>query len=162
LHSRMVAGHRSAVTDRLLRDLGPIDEDDPTLGQGKAVTVVGTQVVEASLDIDLDLLSTDLAPAPSLVQRAGRAWRFADTRRVDRIGDLAGEDQRAVRIVAHVTSDGDLDPRQAPYLTFHQRRTLEACESTPVLESPGGVQPFVETAAVPLAEAVELSPSAGP
>lgn len=37
--------------------------------------LVGTQVLEQSLDIDADLLVTRLAPSDMILQRAGRVWR---------------------------------------------------------------------------------------
>lgn len=41
----------------------------------KAKVVVATQVVEAGVDLDSDLLITDIAPVPSLIQRIGRVAR---------------------------------------------------------------------------------------
>ncbi|WP_027357653.1 CRISPR-associated helicase/endonuclease Cas3 [Desulfofundulus thermocisternus] len=44
---------------------------------GKGCLVLATQIVEASLDIDADILYTELCPIDSLIQRLGRVWRRA-------------------------------------------------------------------------------------
>jgi CRISPR-associated endonuclease/helicase Cas3 len=72
LHSRFTAGDRANQTEELLRLLG-----DTSKGAQRPhrVIVVATQVAEQSLDIDADLLITDLCPIDLLLQRAGRLHR---------------------------------------------------------------------------------------
>ncbi|MBX6368657.1 MAG: CRISPR-associated helicase Cas3' [Rhodospirillales bacterium] len=69
LHSRF----RPADRERLVGRLGT---DPPEQGR----IVVSTQVVEAGIDLDAGALVTELAPWPSLVQRAGRLNRTGNRR----------------------------------------------------------------------------------
>lgn len=71
-HARFTIADRQAKDDDLLRRFGP--PRDAT-GRPHRAVVVATQVAEQSLDIDFDLLVTDLAPIDLLLQRAGRLHR---------------------------------------------------------------------------------------
>ena len=67
-HGRFAVGDRKQL-DRRVEEL---------LDKGRAVggrIVVGTQTLEQSLDIDADLLITDLCPMDVLLQRIGRLHR---------------------------------------------------------------------------------------
>jgi CRISPR-associated endonuclease/helicase Cas3 len=75
LHSRMTSNQRMTRTNRLLKELGPRSNGEG--GEGHSITVVSTQIAEASLDVDFDILVTDICPMPSLLQRLGRQWRHS-------------------------------------------------------------------------------------
>lgn len=69
LHARFALCDRLHHEDRLQARFG---KD----GQGRAGQVlVATQVAEQSLDLDFDVMVSDIAPIGSLIQRAGRLWR---------------------------------------------------------------------------------------
>ncbi|MFD0857246.1 CRISPR-associated helicase Cas3' [Actinomadura adrarensis] len=68
LHSRFRAKDRTAIVDLCEGDFGK------TGGRPRTV-LVATQIVEQSLDLDFDLLITDLAPMALLLQRSGRCQR---------------------------------------------------------------------------------------
>lgn len=70
VHSRFIAVDRMANDAELLRLLGPDSDERP-----EKLIVVGTQVIEQSLDIDFDVMITDLAPIDLLLQRMGRLHR---------------------------------------------------------------------------------------
>ena len=69
-HARMAMGDRLAVEEAVVRRFGKAG--DPAKRAG---IVVATQVIEQSLDLDFDLMVSDLAPVDLLLQRAGRVWR---------------------------------------------------------------------------------------
>ncbi|MCB5280470.1 CRISPR-associated helicase Cas3' [Arthrobacter sp. ES1] len=137
LHSRMTAGHRRDAADRLLAEIGA--------GRpGKGTVVVGTQAIEASLDIDLDAMSTDLAPAPSIVQRAGRVWRHTDSRRTSRLPGVA---ELPLQVVAGEGKRGAL-----PYFTSELRRVEQFLTGRSRLVMPDDSQAFVEASSLRLDE----------
>ncbi|MFJ3339327.1 CRISPR-associated helicase Cas3' [Streptomyces sp. NPDC086766] len=72
-HSCFIDIDRAAKDAGLLKRFGPPgkDVDRPE----KAHIVVASQVAEQSLDVDFDLLVTDLAPVDLLLQRMGRLHR---------------------------------------------------------------------------------------
>lgn len=74
---------RFAVEDRRGLDAAVEEQIGKCRGPGGRV-IVGTQTLEQSLDIDADLLITDLCPMDVLLQRIGRLHRHArDGRPVD-------------------------------------------------------------------------------
>ncbi|MDF1487393.1 CRISPR-associated helicase Cas3' [Tessaracoccus caeni] len=75
LHSRFLAPHRAAKEATLVNQLGR-DSQRP-----QRLIVVGTQVLEQSLDIDFDVMISDLAPIDLLLQRVGRLHRHTTRRR---------------------------------------------------------------------------------
>ncbi|TIC82195.1 CRISPR-associated helicase Cas3' [Nocardioides sp. GY 10113] len=72
LHSRMTGSQRYDATTAAL-------EEFSKTSRATAAVLVATQVAEQSLDVDFDVLVTQLAPAPSLLQRCGRVWRHVTT-----------------------------------------------------------------------------------
>lgn len=69
VHSRFVSRHRASLEKRLVSELGRNGE------RPKRLIVVATQVIEQSLDLDFDLMITDIAPMDLILQRLGRLHR---------------------------------------------------------------------------------------
>ncbi|MCK9229449.1 MAG: CRISPR-associated helicase Cas3' [Syntrophales bacterium] len=72
-HARFTLGDRLDIENEALRAFGKTSTE--SMRRGKVL--VATQVVEQSLDLDFDLLITDLAPMDLLIQRGGRLHRHA-------------------------------------------------------------------------------------
>ncbi|MDR0948688.1 MAG: CRISPR-associated helicase Cas3' [Lachnospiraceae bacterium] len=79
IHSRFLTPDRMAREEILRRELGRRG-DRPYLR-----IVVGTQVLEQSLDIDFDVLFTELAPMDLLLQRLGRLFRHSGRKRPSKL-----------------------------------------------------------------------------
>ncbi len=70
LHSRFLLEDRKKTEDDLRQLFGK--END----RGGSVIAVATQTIEVGVDITSEVLHTELAPASSLIQRAGRCARY--------------------------------------------------------------------------------------
>ncbi len=70
-HARYAMQDRLDIENRIVKRFGPKSTADERRGQ----VLIATQVVEQSLDLDFDLLITDLAPVDLIIQRAGRLHR---------------------------------------------------------------------------------------
>lgn len=73
LHSRFMASQRVRMEAELFAELGPASSRES--GRPRRRIVVATQVIEQSLDLDFDLLITDIAPSDLVLQRMGRLHR---------------------------------------------------------------------------------------
>jgi CRISPR system Cascade subunit CasA len=86
-HARYVDLDRAGKDADLLRRFGPPEPDGSAPGRPDGPhIVVASQVVEQSLDVDFDLLVTDLCPLDLLLQRMGRLHRHDRRGRPARLG----------------------------------------------------------------------------
>jgi CRISPR-associated endonuclease/helicase Cas3 len=69
-HARFAMVDRLKIEAEVLRRFGR-----DSAGEARRGVLVATPIIEQSLDLDFDVMVTDLAPADLLIQRAGRLWR---------------------------------------------------------------------------------------
>jgi CRISPR-associated endonuclease/helicase Cas3 len=118
LHSRFPAAVRQEITQACQAAYGKPRTTQDTAQPRPASVLVATQVVEQSLDLDFDLVVSDLAPLAQLLQRAGRgrrhargttgrpAWALPEDRPSLVVLEPAGEDDVAPRTWGTVYDPG--------------------------------------------------------
>lgn len=89
-HARFCLSDRLAQEDAVLDKFGKASTHQKRKGQ----LVIATQVIEQSLDVDFDVLISDLAPIDRLVQRAGRLCRHIRDQQGNRLYEDGATDQR--------------------------------------------------------------------
>ncbi|MFD7659024.1 CRISPR-associated helicase Cas3' [Actinosynnema sp. NPDC059797] len=136
-HSRFLACDRARIDKTLLDRFGPRGER-PALH-----IVVASQVVEQSLDVDFDLMVTDLAPTDLVLQRLGRLHRHRRTRpapvRRARCAVVGVEDWAAAPVRAVPGS-------RRVYGEHLLLRSAALLVERDVLELPADIAPLVQTA----------------
>jgi len=114
-HARFTMGDRLAIEGKVIDWFGPGFGPHDRHGR----VVVATQVVEQSLDLDFDVLVSDIAPIDLLIQRAGRLHRH--TRGADGTR-LNGTDTRG-QAVFHIVSPPWDDAPKAGWVKNAMPRT---------------------------------------
>ena len=134
LHARFPSEDRQRLEQRLIASIGK------GAARPSRMIVVGTQVLEQSLDIDFDRLVTDLAPVDLVLQRAGRLHRHSIAARP------RGAEKPALTIIA---PEGDpktvpLDDVGAVYERYVLRRSLILLRERETIALPADIEPLVE------------------
>ena len=139
-HARFAHIDRLAVEKRVVETFGK--RGTPARRAGKVLLT--TQVVEQSLDLDFDILVSDLAPIDLLIQRAGRLWRHERREREGRpelvvVGPKPETDAKEDWF-------GKVFPRAAHVYRDHARLWLTArtLEDAGAIDSPGGLRSLIE------------------
>jgi CRISPR system Cascade subunit CasA len=141
-HSRFLAADRAANDAALLRRFGRNSDERP-----RKHIVVASQVAEQSLDIDFDLLVTDLAPIDLLLQRMGRLHRHP-RKRPERLAS-------ARCLITGVKDWSETPPRavcgtrtvyQGEYTLLRSLAVLTPHLKGKPLELPGHISPLVQAA----------------
>ncbi len=142
LHARFTVADRLRKEEELRRYFGR----DGTRRRSRVL--VATQVVEASLDLDFDLMVSDLAPIGSLIQRAGRLWRHMDLRPA-RERPVPGPAMHILSPDPETVEDSCWLHRVLPagawvYPLSDQWRTARAVFASGAIRAPDGLRQMIE------------------
>lgn len=143
LHSRFPFWRREKIEDKWMERFGKS-------GKTRCGSIlVSTQIVEQSVDLDADLLITELAPTDMLLQRLGRLWRHE---RAHRPADIA---PRICIIVEEKSLDefqimkpkeikASLGGKAYVYDSFVMLRTLQLWREYPSITIPTQIRELIE------------------
>jgi len=156
LHSRFPFYRRQELEGDWMCKLGKDRSHRPP-----GCLLISTQIVEQSVDLDADLLITELAPTDMLFQRLGRLWRHQQPSNVSRpcaqpeiwisqediaLDLLRNESDRQIICQA-------LGKKAKVYAPYVLLRTLEQWHDKSHVHLPADIRPWLEATYQPLAEA---------
>lgn len=153
LHSRFIKVDRANNEDQWVSCFGKDGAKTRSL-QGRIL--VGTQVLEQSLDIDADFLVTRIAPTDMLLQRLGRLWRHAETVRPQ-------DAQREAWILAPDLSTAIATPESAfgamvkIYASYVLCRSLAVWQDIHQVNLPGQIRELIEATYVSQVESEQMA-----
>ena len=140
LHSRFTPDDRGKHEDRWVALYGRAGWSQRA---ERGRILIGTQVLEQSLDIDADFLISRFAPTDMLLQRLGRLWRHADTPR-------HSSASKACWLLAPMPEQALANPRGAfgpsamVYAPYVLCRSLETWQSLQSIQLPSGIRPLID------------------
>jgi CRISPR-associated endonuclease/helicase Cas3 len=126
VHSRFIQRHRRQGERYWTKALGKKGR------RPEGCILVGTQILEQSLDIDADVLITDLCPIDLFIQRLGRLWRHY---RPQRIG---------TPIVHVINPEPDFGASGKVYSPYLLARSLETLRQHDQLSLPAQTRELIE------------------
>lgn len=147
LHSRFIMGDRFKNEAHWTALLGKDGRYGTKNRSDCGRILVGTQVIEQSLDLDADFLVSRFAPADMALQRLGRLWRHE---RKSRPGNARCE----AWLLAPLLVDALENPEKAfadsgssyVYSPYALARSLEACQNKDKLRLPEDIRALIESA----------------
>lgn len=153
LHSRFTPIHRQVNEQQWVTLFGKEGWGDR---QKTGRILIGTQVLEQSLDIDADFLVTRLAPTDMILQRLGRLWRHNNPSRCKSAVEEAW-------ILAPSLDEAIVNPEQvfgssakvyAPYVLC---RTLEVWQQKTFVCLPDDIRSLIESTYTERVESGEMA-----
>ena len=141
-HARFTAERRGKIEQEVLDHYGPSSlypyADLRHRPRPDRAILVATQVIEQSLDLDFDVMVSDIAPIDLLLQRAGRLHRHA--RQVRPTG-------REAMLHVLLPADGNLffGPPEKVYERFLLLKTVATLKGIEQIDVPGDMRRLIET-----------------
>jgi CRISPR-associated endonuclease/helicase Cas3 len=147
LHSRYPARVRQSISAQCEAAYGKPSTEQDIQQPRPASILVATPVVEQSLDLDFDLVVSDLAPLAQLLQRAGRARRHG--RGAAGRPHWAGPDDNPTMVVLEpVDHQGRTEPPRTWGAVYHHSLLLRTAHLLAArfvgISVPGDVQELVD------------------
>ncbi|MCF7939144.1 MAG: CRISPR-associated helicase Cas3' [Spirochaetales bacterium] len=142
LHSRFLQCHRMDIENNWVEAFG---KGGGQTRYPKGRILIGTQVLEQSLDIDADFIVTNIAPIDMILQRIGRLWRH---RNYDSMRPTGAK--REVFIISPTVEKVSGNPAHAfgpsgyVYAPYILARTLEVLRNREQLEFPRDIRLLLE------------------
>ena len=136
LHARFPLDERQELETKLSQKYGPKGK------RPQSGIVIGTQVLEQSLDLDFDVMVSDLAPIDLLLQRAGRLHRHVHHAPLR----PARHETPRLWINAALDADGEpkLDVDQHIYSEYILRQSWQTLQGKHEITLPGDYRPLIE------------------
>lgn len=154
LHSRFPFAQRQKAEAIWLRRFGPEvrkrwkrrfdPENSGITPKDRGTILIATQVVEQSVDIDLDFIVSDLAPTDMLLQRLGRLWRHERPRRAAAAPEVW---VRLPELPADTGADAlrkSLGRSARVYAPYVLLRTMEVWRTRTEIHLPADIRPLLE------------------
>ncbi len=111
-HSRFCMGDRIEIESEVLNYFGKNSDHAKRNGR----LLIATQVVEQSLDLDFDVMISDLAPIDLLIQRAGRLQRH----KRDPHGNRSNDSKETIKRIPAVLHVYGPEPNIEPYSNWYK------------------------------------------